>query len=115
LDDSDSLFQYLYNVLKDQSSLPIEALAIIRYHSFYPYVTDVRHIRVKKLTSVRSWHREGAYSHLMDEKDKHVLEAVREFNPYDLYSKGNECCDRDKLIPYYQRLVTKYFPPILDW
>ena len=28
--------QYLYNVLKGQSSLPEEALAMIRYHSFYP-------------------------------------------------------------------------------
>jgi inositol oxygenase len=28
--------QYLYHVLKGQSSLPEEALAMIRYHSFYP-------------------------------------------------------------------------------
>ena len=28
--------EYLYNVLKDQSSLPEEGLAMIRYHSFYP-------------------------------------------------------------------------------
>jgi inositol oxygenase len=109
------LFQYLYNVLKDQSSLPIEALAIIRYHSFYPYVIDVQHSRVEKLIGIRSWHREGAYSHLTNERDEQVLEAVREFNPYDLYSKGNESCDRDKLKPYYQRLVSKFFPPILDW
>lgn len=30
--------QYLYNVMKEQSSLPDEALAMIRYHSFYPWV-----------------------------------------------------------------------------
>ena len=30
--------EYLYSVLKDQSSLPEEGLAMIRYHSFYPYV-----------------------------------------------------------------------------
>ena len=30
--------QYLYHVLKGQSSLPEEGLAMIRYHSFYPYV-----------------------------------------------------------------------------
>src|SRR3984957_15726575 len=30
--------QYLYLVLKDQSRLPPEGLAMIRYHSFYPYV-----------------------------------------------------------------------------
>lgn len=28
--------QYLYHVLKGQSSLPEDALAMIRYHSFYP-------------------------------------------------------------------------------
>lgn len=43
--------QYLYRVCKEQSSLPEEGLAMIRYHSFYP------------------WHREGAYTHLMEEKE----------------------------------------------
>lgn len=33
--------QYLYNVLKNQSSLPEDALYMIRYHSFYPYVLIV--------------------------------------------------------------------------
>jgi hypothetical protein len=32
------ILQYLYHVLKNQSSLPDEGLAMIRYHSFYPYV-----------------------------------------------------------------------------
>ena len=30
--------QYLYSVLKNQSSLPEDALHMIRYHSFYPCV-----------------------------------------------------------------------------
>ncbi|KAL0576103.1 hypothetical protein V5O48_005877 [Marasmius crinis-equi] len=89
--------EYLYNVLKDQSSLPKEALAMIRYHSFYP------------------WHREGAYRHLMNEKDREILAAVQAFNPYDLYSKSDEPCDPAKLRPYYERLIAKYFPPVLDW
>ena len=63
--------EYLYHVFKDQSALPAEALAMIRYHSFYP------------------WHREGAYRHLMNEEDERMLEAVRRFNPYDLYSKAD--------------------------
>lgn len=29
--------EYLYHVVKDQSTLPPEALAMIRYHSFYPW------------------------------------------------------------------------------
>ncbi|KAJ3712708.1 inositol oxygenase [Lentinula raphanica] len=89
--------EYLYHVLKDQSSLPEEGLAMIRYHSFYP------------------WHREGAYAHLMNEKDHKYLEAVRAFNPYDLYSKSDGSCDPAKLRPYYEGLIAKFFPPVLDW
>ncbi|PPQ88784.1 hypothetical protein CVT25_010470 [Psilocybe cyanescens] len=89
--------EYLYNVVKDQSTLPAEALAMIRYHSFYP------------------WHREGAYAHLMNEKDLQVLEAVKAFNPYDLYSKSDEPCKVEELRPYYQGLIAKFFPPVLDW
>jgi inositol oxygenase len=29
--------EYLYHVVKTQSTLPKEALAMIRYHSFYPW------------------------------------------------------------------------------
>jgi inositol oxygenase len=87
----------MYNVLKDQSTLPQEALAMIRYHSFYP------------------WHRENAYSHLTNEKDEEILAAVRAFNPYDLYSKCDEPCDVSKLRPYYEELIAKFFPPVLDW
>ncbi|PWW71588.1 DUF706-domain-containing protein [Tuber magnatum] len=63
--------EYLYHVVKDQSLLPDEALAMIRYHSFYP------------------WHREGAYRRFMNQKDWQMLEVVKEFNPYDLYSKSD--------------------------
>ena len=71
--------EYLYHVVKDQSVLPPEALAMIRYHSFYP------------------WHREGAYRELMTEKDYAMLEAVRTFNPYDLYSKSDDAPSVEEL------------------
>lgn len=61
------------------------------------------------------WHREGAYSHLTNEADKKALAAVRAFNPYDLYSKSDEPVDPKKLKPYYQGLIAKFFPPVLDW
>ncbi|KAK0471015.1 inositol oxygenase [Armillaria novae-zelandiae] len=89
--------EYLYNVFKDQSSLPKEGLAMIRYHSFYP------------------WHREGAYSHLTNEEDETSLAAVRAFNPYDLYSKSDTPVDVEAVKPYYQSLIAKFFPPILNW
>jgi inositol oxygenase len=64
--------EYLYHIVKEQSTLPPEALAMVRYHSFYP------------------WHSAGAYRELMNEHDEKMLEAVKAFNPYDLYSKSDE-------------------------
>nr|AAW83329.1 myo-inositol oxygenase [Phanerodontia chrysosporium] len=89
--------EYLYHVLKNQSSLPDEALYMIRYHSFYP------------------WHREGAYMHLTNANDQRALEAVRAFNPYDLYSKSDDPIDPEKVKPYYQSLIAKFFPDVIEW
>ena len=63
--------EYLYHIVKDQSRLPPEALAMIRYHSFYP------------------WHSAGAYHDLMNNHDEEMLKAVKAFNSYDLYSKND--------------------------
>ncbi|MBM3724247.1 MAG: inositol oxygenase [Acidobacteria bacterium] len=87
--------EYLYQVVKNY--LPEEALYMIRYHSFYP------------------WHREGAYTHLMDSKDHEMLPWVRRFNPYDLYSKSDSKPDLAVCRPYYQELIAEYFPPLLNW
>ncbi|KAI0918506.1 hypothetical protein AcV5_002483 [Taiwanofungus camphoratus] len=89
--------EYLYHVLKNQSSLPEDALYMIRYHSFYP------------------WHREGAYAHLTNEADERALAAVRAFNPYDLYSKSDDLVDPAKLKPYYEGLIAKFFPEVIEW
>ena len=87
--------EYMYNVVKDY--LPEPALYIIRYHSFY------------------AWHRESAYQHLMDDKDREMLSWVKKFNPYDLYSKTPERPDVDNVRPYYQELINKYLPKKLQW
>jgi inositol oxygenase len=71
--------EYLFNVLQDQSTLPPEALAMVRYHSFY------------------AWHREGAYKGLMSDSDWETLKAVQAFNPYDLYSKSDDVPDIERL------------------
>ncbi|KAI1184348.1 DUF706-domain-containing protein [Nemania serpens] len=90
--------EYLYNVVKDQSTLPPEALAMIRYHSFYP------------------WHKEGAYREFMNEHDEKMLEAVRAFNPYDLYSKSDGLPEIEELKPYYLELIDEYFPQkVIRW
>jgi inositol oxygenase len=85
--------EYMYHVAKDY--LPPEALYMIRYHSFYP------------------GHRDGAYQHLMNADDRKYFNAVRAFNPYDLYTKSAERPNVDKLRPYYQELWNEFFPPQL--
>ena len=74
--------EYMYHVLKDPKNrcrLPKEALVVVRYHSFYP------------------WHRKGGYRYLMGEGDEEMLGWVKEFNPFDLYSKTEEVVDVEKL------------------
>jgi inositol oxygenase len=87
--------EYLYQVVKDYLSEP--ALAMIRYHSFY------------------AAHREGAYEHLMNAHDLQMFSWVRAFNPYDLYSKGATRPDVAGLTPFYQELISEYFPPVVRW
>lgn len=89
--------EYLYHIFKTQSTLPEAALHMIRYHSFYP------------------WHREGAYAHLTNESDVKALEAVRAFNPYDLYSKSDDPVRPEALKPYYDGLIAKFFPDVIEW
>ena len=82
--------EYVYHIAKD--TLPVEALYMLRYHSFY------------------AWHREGAYDHLLDDHDRKMLKWVQLFNPYDLYSKNPHPPKWDELKPYYEDLVAKYLP-----
>ena len=90
--------EYLYHVLNQAGcSLPPPALAMIRYHSFYP------------------WHREEEYGHLLNDQDRQMLLWVRKFNPYDLYSKSPERPDWNDLAPYYTALIDQYLPGKLRW
>jgi len=84
--------EYLYHVVKDQSLLPEEALAMIRYHSFY------------------AWHTDGAYEWMMRGRDREMREAVRAFNPYDLYSKSDEVPKVEDVKGYYLELIDEFFP-----
>lgn len=87
--------EYLYQVVKDY--LPKEAGCIIRYHSCYPI------------------HREGAYTYLLNEEDHKMLEWVKLFNHYDLYSKSEVTMDVSELEPYYKELVAEFFPASIQW
>ena len=87
--------EYLYMVTKPY--LPEEAQYMIRYHSCYPI------------------HREGAYEYLMDDHDREMFAWVREFNPYDLYTKSSGRPDVVALRPFYEDLIGEYFPKELNW
>ncbi|TXG61503.1 hypothetical protein EZV62_012866 [Acer yangbiense] len=89
---------YMYLVAKENgSTLPSAGLFIIRYHSFYPL------------------HKEGAYTHLMNEEDRENMKWLHTFNKYDLYSKSKVLVDVEKVKPYYVSLIEKYFPAKLRW
>lgn len=87
--------EYLYHVTK--SYLPEPAQYMIRYHSWY------------------SAHREMDYQYLMSDHDMEMMEWVRKFNPYDLYSKSATKPDLKELRPYYEDLVAEFFPAKIKW
>jgi len=90
--------EYMYQMLVfNHTSIPEEGLAMIRYHSCYP------------------WHNKGEYTHLMQEQDAELLEWVLEFNKFDLYTKADIRPDIKQLWPYYQTLIDKYLPGKLWW
>nr|BAJ98201.1 predicted protein [Hordeum vulgare subsp. vulgare] len=90
--------EYMYQVcVQNGSTLPEQALYIIRYHSFYP------------------WHTHNSYTYLTNEKDREMLSWVKEFQRFDLYSKLPEKPNLDEIIPYYKSLIAKYFPEKLRW
>jgi inositol oxygenase len=87
--------EYIYTVTRNY--LPEPAQYMLRYHSFYPA------------------HRHGAYRHLMNKRDEEMFEWVRKFNPYDLYSKGRERPNLKEIMPYYEDLVSEFFPNQIAW
>jgi len=90
--------EYMHMVAKmNNTTLPPAALFIIRFHSFY------------------ALHRAGAYKHLMKDEDYKMLEWLKIFNKYDLYSKSKVRVDVEAVKPYYQSLIDKYFPAKLRW
>jgi inositol oxygenase len=87
--------EYIFHVVKDR--LPVEALYALRYHSFYP------------------WHKEGAYDHLANDRDREMMTWVKAFNRYDLYSKSDARPNLAELRPFYDDLIDEFFPDPLSF
>lgn len=83
--------EYMYQMLKfNGCTIPEAGLNMIRFHSCYP------------------WHDRRAYTHFEAQEDAEMMKWVKEFNKFDLYSKGDKVPDVQKLIPYYSSLLKKY-------
>lgn len=90
--------EYMYRMLiHNKTTIPKEGLAMIRYHSCYP------------------WHDKGEYQALMGPGDEELKRWVKDFNQYDLYTKADTRPIVEELWPYYQSLIDKYLPGKLDW
>eukprot|EP00088_Acartia_fossae_P027724 TRINITY_DN28451_c0_g1_i1.p1 TRINITY_DN28451_c0_g1~~TRINITY_DN28451_c0_g1_i1.p1 ORF type:complete len:282 (-),score=81.62 TRINITY_DN28451_c0_g1_i1:118-849(-) len=94
--------EYMYHVIlnhmkKTGTKIPEAGLWSVRFHSCYP------------------WHTGNDYKFLESEKDKEILDWVLEFNKYDLYTKSADVPDIEKLKPYYQSLIDKYLPGLIDF
>ena len=84
--------EYLYRVLENHADnkIPEAGMAMIRYHSFYP------------------WHSGGSYSKLLKKEDEQYLDWIRDFNQYDLYTKSDKVFELEDVIEYYDPFVRKY-------
>lgn len=87
--------EYVYQATRNY--LPVEAQYMLRYHSFYPA------------------HRHGAYDYLMNDTDRRMFEWVRKFNAYDLYSKGRARPKKEEVLPFYEDLMSEFFPDQIPW
>jgi inositol oxygenase len=91
--------EYMYQmVVANKCPFPEEGLYMIRYHSAYP------------------WHQGRAYTQFESEKDRSMLNWIKQFNEYDLYTKSDTALPVvEELWPYYQSLIDKYMPGNLMW
>lgn len=90
--------EYMYQMLKyNKCNIPEDGLQMIRLHSCYPV------------------HTADCYSELLAVGDAKVINKVRDFNTFDLYTKMDKRPDIDLLWSYYQSLIDKYCPGKLKW
>ena len=93
--------EYLYQVLKqnsDKHHISEKFWDVIRYHSFYP------------------WHSKNDYIYFMKNKDYEILDNVKLFNEFDLYSKEDIDLEiTDDIKKYYDNLLNEYFKGELQW
>ncbi len=88
--------EYIAKCLEISSSLPEEAIYIIRYHSFYSWHTPSNH--------------KFGYANLASCYDWYMLPLLKIFQKSDLYSKSSSIPDLEEIKDIYNRLINKYLP-----
>eukprot|EP01108_Squamamoeba_japonica_P003050 TRINITY_DN2544_c0_g1_i1.p1 TRINITY_DN2544_c0_g1~~TRINITY_DN2544_c0_g1_i1.p1 ORF type:complete len:239 (-),score=11.50 TRINITY_DN2544_c0_g1_i1:15-731(-) len=84
--------EYMYHVCKQSTTIPESGLAMIKLHSCYPL------------------HQQNEYKQFMAPGDEELLEQVRLFNKFDLYTKHDDVPSMDDCLPHYEKLWQKYVP-----
>lgn len=88
---------YNANQIPEKDRIPPAGLAMVRFHSFYPWHTGYGTRR--------------AYTELEDDTDRRMLHAVRKFSQgFDLYSKRGIEFDATKLEARLKGLADRYLP-----
>jgi len=90
--------EYIYQLFKHNGvAIPEAGMYMLRFHSLY------------------TWHTEGEYTWLMDDKDREMLPWVQLFNKYDLYTKDRPKLDEAEMRLTFGDIVDKFAPHGLAW
>ena len=88
-------YYFSESLSKSNTNLPLEAIYIIKYHSFYAWHTPRNNIR--------------GYTDLANDTDWNYLPLLKLFQKFDLYSKDDSNIDSFN-YKYYDDLIDKYIP-----
>ena len=53
--------------------------------------------------------------HQGNDQDRRMMDWVRKFNPYDLYTKSHTKPNLKVLRPFYDDLISEFLPAKLNW
>ncbi len=85
---------YIAEVMKPW--MPIEALYMLRFHSFYP------------------WHRHGAYHHLANAQDRAMMQWGSNSTSTTSHKRPRQARPQE-IKPYYDDLFAEFLPEKIAW
>lgn len=88
--------EYVYEAMRQGSTICKEGLYLLRYHSFYPWHTPQTGVM--------------AYTELASDYDWLMLPLLKAFQKADLYSKSPDLPPLNELEAKYKKLLDKFIP-----